>query len=77
MARGTDQRIELELAVFSLTQPEAAPATVVQAAAPAAQPFAAAPTPFVATAAAPGPVTIPPVQDAGAPAAGRGRAAGF
>ena len=67
MARGTDQRIELELAVFSLTQPEAAPATVVQAAAPAAQPFAATPTPFVATAAAPGPVTIPPVQDAGAP----------
>ena len=67
MARGTDQRIELELAVFSLTQPEASPATVVQAAAPAAQPFAAAPTPFVATAAAPGPVTIPPVQEAGAP----------
>ena len=67
MARGTDQRIELELAVFSLTQPEATPATVVQAAAPAAQPFAAAPTPFVATAAAPGPVTIPPVQEAGTP----------
>ena len=67
MARGTDQRIELELAVFSLTQPEAAPATVVQAAAPAAQPFAAAPTPFAATAAAPGPVTIPPVQEAGTP----------
>ena len=67
MARGTDQRIELELAVFSLTQPEAAPATVVQAAAPAAQPFAAAPTPFVATAAAPGPVTVPPVQEAGTP----------
>ena len=67
MARGTDQRIELELAVFSLTQPEAAPATVVQAAAPAAQPFAAAPTPFVATAAAQGPVTIPPVQEAGTP----------
>ena len=68
MARGTDQRIELELAVFSLTQPEAAaqPAAA-QPAAPAAQPFAAAPTPFVATAAAPGPVTIPPVQDAGAP----------
>lgn len=45
MARGTDQRIELELAVFSLTQPEAV--TVQQvAAAPAAtaspQPFAAA-----------------------------------
>ena len=67
MARGTDQRIELELAVFSLTQPEAAPATVVQAAAPSAQPFAAAPTPFVATAAAPGPVTNPPVQEAGTP----------
>ena len=67
MARGTDQRIELELAVFSLTQPEAAPATVVQAAAPAAQPFAATPTPFVATAAAPGPVTVPPVQEAGTP----------
>ena len=67
MARGTDQRIELELAVFSLTQPEAAPTTVVQAAAPAAQPFAAGPTPFVATAAAPGPVTIPPVQEAGTP----------
>ena len=68
MARGTDQRIELELAVFSLTQPEAAaqPAAA-QPAAPAAQPFAAGPTPFVATAAAPGPVTIPPVQDAGAP----------
>ena len=67
MARGTDQRIELELAVFSLTQPEAAPATVVQAAAPADQPFAAGPTPFAATAAAPGPVTIPPVQDAVTP----------
>ena len=68
MARGTDQRIELELAVFSLTQPEAAaqPAAA-QPAAPAAQPFAAGPTPFVATAAAPGPVTIPPVQEAGTP----------
>ena len=69
MARGTDQRIELELAVFSLTQPEAAaqPAAAQPAAAPAAQPFAAAPTPFVATAAAPGPVTIPPVQEAVTP----------
>ena len=68
MARGTDQRIELELAVFSLTQPEAAaqPAAA-QPAAPAAQPFAAGPTPFVATAAAPGPVTVPPVQEAGTP----------
>ena len=77
MARGTDQRIELELAVFSLTQPEAAPATVVQAAAPAAQPFAAAPTPFVATAAAPGPVTIPPRQEAGTPPPGAGGPPGF
>ncbi|MBM6715410.1 DNA polymerase III subunit gamma/tau, partial [Gemmiger formicilis] len=44
MARGTDQRIELELAVFSLTQPEAAVAVQpVAAAQPAApQPFAAA-----------------------------------
>ena len=68
MARGTDPRIELELAVFSLTQPEAAaqPAAA-QPAAPAAQPFASGPTPFAATAAAPGPVTIPPVQEAGAP----------
>ena len=50
MARGTDQRIELELAVFSLTQPEAVPVAlpaavparpVVTAASPA--PFAAAP----------------------------------
>ena len=44
MARGTDQRIELELAVFSLTQPET---VTVQQAVPAvvsaaAQPFAAA-----------------------------------
>ena len=46
MSRGTDQRIELELAVFSLTQPQvmaSAPAAPVQPAAPAApQPFAAA-----------------------------------
>ncbi len=44
MARGTDQRIELELAVFSLTQPDTAAAQpVVVAAAPATpQPFAAA-----------------------------------
>lgn len=46
MSRGTDQRIELELAVFSLTQPQAAvsaPAAPVQPTAPAApQPFAAA-----------------------------------
>ena len=52
MARGTDQRIELELAVFSLTQPEAVPVAlpaavparpVVSVASPA--PFAAAPQP--------------------------------
>lgn len=46
MSRGTDQRIELELAVFSLTHPQAAvsaPAVPVQPTAPAApQPFAAA-----------------------------------
>lgn len=60
MSRGTDQRIELELAVFSLTQPQAtvavpaAPAQPVQSAAP--QPFAAAaPTAFTAA---------PPVQNA-------------
>ena len=41
MSRGTDQRIELELALFSLTEPVA----------PAAQPAAA--TPFVSTPAAP------------------------
>lgn len=58
MSRGTDQRIELELAVFSLTQPQvmaSAPAAPVQPAAPAApQPFvAAAPAAFA---------SAPPVQ---------------
>ena len=58
MSRGTDQRIELELAVFSLTQPQAAvsaPAAPVQPTAPAApQPFvAAAPVAFA---------SAPPVQ---------------
>ena len=59
MSRGTDQRIELELAVFSLTQPEiaaAAPVIVQQASVPAApQAFASAPpvqTP---------PTVVPPV----------------
>lgn len=58
MSRGTDQRIELELAVFSLTQPQqpvqvsAAPVQPAQPAAP--QPFAAvAPAAFV---------SAPPVQ---------------
>ena len=59
MSRGTDQRIELELAIFSLTQPEAAPQVVVQPAAPAApQAFAAAPRAFTAA---------PPVQQPTAP----------
>ena len=58
MSRGTDQRIELELAVFSLTQPQvmaSAPAAPVQPAAPAAPPpFAdAAPAAFA---------SAPPVQ---------------
>ena len=53
MGRGADQRIELELAIFSLTQPVAQPAMqVVQQAAPAAQgqpaPFASGPAPFAA-----------------------------
>ena len=66
MARGTDQRIELELAVFSLTQPEAVPVAlpaavparpVVSVASPA--PFAAAPQPVPPVQNTPGPV--PPV----------------
>ena len=53
IGRGADQRIELELAIFSLTQPAAQPAVqVVQQAAPAAQgqpaPFASGPAPFAA-----------------------------
>ena len=53
MGRGADQRIELELAIFSLTQPAAQPAVqVVQQAASAAQgqpaPFASGPAPFAA-----------------------------
>ena len=53
MGRGADQRIELELAIFSLTQPAAQPAVqVVQQAAPAAPgqpaPFASGPAPFAA-----------------------------
>lgn len=58
MSRGTDQRIELELAVFSLTQPQTAAA--VQAA-PVQAAQSMAPQPFVA--AAPAPFTsAPPVQ---------------
>lgn len=59
MSRGTDQRIELELAVFSLIQPQTAAvvqAAPVQPAQPAApQPFAAAPAAFT---------SAPPVQNA-------------
>ena len=61
MSRGTDQRIELELAVFSLTQPMAA--TPVQVAA-ASQPVAfPAPQPFTSTPVA-AQVAVPPVQSA-------------
>ena len=60
MSRGTDQRIELELAVFSLTQPQTT--TVVQAA-PAQPAQPAAPQPFAV--AAPAAFTsAPPVQSA-------------
>ena len=59
MSRGTDQRIELELAVFSLTQPEtaAAPVIIQQAAPVAPQAFTAVPKAFTAA---------PPVQAASA-----------
>lgn len=66
MSRGTDQRIELELAVFSLTQPQSvttvATAMPVQAAPQQAapQPFAAAPTAFA---------TAPPVAQSTRPSA--------
>lgn len=67
MSRGTDQRIELELAIFSLTQPETAAAPVIirqpAPAAPAApQAFASAPRAY--TAAPPvqaAPSVVPPV----------------
>ena len=65
MSRGTDQRIELELAVFSLTQPMAA-AVPVQVSA-AAQPAVAAPQPFAAApviAPAVQPQTVPPTVQA-------------
>ena len=80
MSRGTDQRIELELAVFSLTQPEAATAPVVVQAAPAAaapQAIASAPAAFVSappvqttpsvvppTVSGTQPIPAPPVSDA-------------
>lgn len=75
MSRGTDQRIELELAVFSLTQPEitaAAPVVVQQAAVPAApQAFAKTPQAFAsAPPVQPTATIVPPVaQSSAAPAA--------
>ena len=69
MSRGTDQRIELELAIFSLTQPETAAAPVIiQQPAPAApaapQAFASAPPVQAA------PSVVPPVvQPQSVPAA--------
>ena len=74
MTRGSDQRIELELALFTLSEPpQAAPAAAVsvQAAAPAApvvRPFVSAPAqpapqPFVST-----PVTPPPTVQEPLPA---------
>ena len=62
MARGTDQRIELELAVFSLTQPEAAPVALPAAAPARPVVTAASPAPFAAA-----PQQVPPVQTASAP----------
>ena len=61
MTRGSDQRIELELAVFSLTQPMAtatmqAPAASQPVAAAAPQPFTSAPV------SAPAPAVAPPAQ---------------
>ena len=61
MSRGTDQRIELELAVFSLTQPmTATPVQVAAASPPVAFP---APQPFTSAPVA-APVAVPPVQSA-------------
>ena len=79
MTRGSDQRIELELALFSLSEPpqqmQAAPVQTVQAApartqTPAVQPFAAAPVtvqPFVSTPVPQQPAA--PVQETPQPAA--------
>lgn len=61
MARGTDQRIELELAVFSLTQPETV--AVQQVTAPAVP---AAPQPFAAAQPAQT-YTVPPVVQQSVP----------
>ena len=71
MSRGTDQRIELELAVFSLTQPEitaAAPAAPLAfASAPPVQPVATVVPPVVQSSTAPAasnePDDLPPPID--------------
>ena len=74
MARGTDQRIELELAIFSLTQPEAAPVAVSTPAAYIPQPFTSgaaatvSPPPTASAATAVPPVAAPAVS-AGTPPA--------
>lgn len=82
MTRGSDQRIELELALFTLSEPPQAAAvpvaaTPVQAATPAApavRPFVSAPVqpapqPFMSTPAAPvEPVAAPAVEKEPAPA---------
>ena len=82
MTRGSDQRIELELALFTLSEPPQAAAvpvaaTPVQAttpAAPAVRPFVSAPIqpapqPFMSTPAAPvEPVAAPAVEKEPAPA---------
>lgn len=65
MARGTDQRIELELAVFSLTQPEA---VTIQQTAPAA--VSTAPHPFAAAQPAQT-YTVPPVVQQSTPPSGQ------
>ena len=76
MTRGSDQRIELELALFSLSEP---PQTVVVAAQPAARPAVAvpeAPQPFAAApvqpfASAPPPSAAAPTATPAAPEAPR------
>ena len=71
MSRGTDQRVELELALFALSQPEAAPQAVAPqpfAAASAVQPFVSTPKPAAA------PVRPAPAASAQQPAADSGAA---
>ena len=68
MSRGTDQRIELELAVFSLTQPQStAPVQAPVMTSQTVQP--AAPQPFMMTAPVPAvqPATTPAVKAAAPP----------